>query len=303
MGHSPSENYPLDQFDYKLLDTGAFQKLEQFGPHRFIRPAPQAIWPKSLSPDEWKKAEGEYKYFKGKETGGEWKFSTQLPKDGWKIQFRHLVFKIQPTGFGHIGIFPEQALNWLWIMDQLKQLNGTKIQVLNVFGYTGASTLAAASAGAHVTHIDASKASVTWAKNNLELSGLGDKPVGWIVDDAMKYMQREHRRGKKYDAIIMDPPSFGRGPNGEVWKIENKLSEFMEACQNILSDSPAFLLFTTHSPGFSALTLENMMRTYLPSHKTGTFETGEMFIPDLSSELSLPNGFFVRWRAATSSEQ
>ena len=229
MGHSPSENYPLDQFDYKLLDTGAFQKLEQFGPHRFIRPAPPAIWPRSLSPDEWKKAEGEYKYFKGKETGGEWKFSTQFPKDGWKIQFRHLVFKIQPTGFGHIGIFPEQALNWLWIMDQLKQLNGTKIQVLNVFGYTGASTLAAASAGAHVTHIDASKASVTWAKNNLELSGLGDKPVRWIVDDAMKYMQREHRRGKKYDAIIMDPPSFGRGPNGEVWKIENKLSEFMEA--------------------------------------------------------------------------
>ena len=132
MGHSPSENYPLDQFDYKLLDTGAFQKLEQFGPHRFIRPAPQAIWPKSLSPDEWKKAEGEYKYLKGKETGGEWKFSTQLPKDGWKIQFRHLVFKIQPTGFGHIGIFPEQALNWLWIMDQLKQLNVTKIQVLNI---------------------------------------------------------------------------------------------------------------------------------------------------------------------------
>ena len=298
MSHSPSENYPLDQFDYKLLDTGAFQKLEQLGPHRFIRPAPQAIWPKSLPPDEWEKAEGEYKYFKGKETGGEWKFFTQLPKDGWKIQFRHLTFKIQPTGFGHIGIFPEQALNWLWIMDQLKQLNGTKIQVLNVFGYTGASTIAAASGGAHVTHIDASKASVTWAKNNLELSGLGDKPVRWIVDDAMKYMLREHRRGKKYDAIIMDPPSFGRGPGGEVWNIENKLSEFMEACQNILSDSPAFLLFTTHSPGFSALTLENMLRTYLPPCKTGTFETGEMFIPDTSTGLNLPNGFFVRWVAS-----
>ncbi|MFP6637653.1 MAG: class I SAM-dependent methyltransferase [Nitrospinaceae bacterium] len=295
MSQSPSQNYPLDRFDYQLLDTGSFQKLEQFGPHRFIRPAPQAIWPKSLSSDEWKKAEGEYKYFKGKETGGEWKLFTQLPKNGWEIKFHQLTFKIQPTGFGHIGIFPEQAANWLWVIDQLKQLNGTKIQVLNVFGYTGASTLAAAYGGAHVTHVDASKGSVNWARHNLEISGLGDRPVRWIVDDAMKYMQREHRRGKRYDAIIMDPPSFGRGPKGEVWNIENKLSEFMEACQNILSDSPAFLLLTTHSPGFSALTLENMMRTYLPSHKKGTFETGEMFIPDQSSGLNLPNGFSVRW--------
>ncbi len=292
MGHSPTQNYPLD---YQLLDTGLFQKLEQLGPHRFIRPAPQAIWPKSLSPKEWKKAEGEYKYFKGKDTGGKWKFFTPLPEDGWTIQFHNLVFKVQPTGFGHIGIFPEQALNWLWIMDRLKQLNGTKIQVLNVFGYTGASTIAAASAGAHVTHIDASKASVTWARRNLELSGLDDRPVRWIVDDAMKYMQREHRRGKKYDAIIMDPPSFGRGPKGEVWNIENMLPKFMEACQNILIDSPAFLLFTTHSPGFSALTLENMLRTYFPSHQTGNFETGEMFIPDQSSGFNLPNGFFARW--------
>ena len=297
MAHSLTENYPLDQFDYQLLDTGDFQKLERFGPHLFIRPAPQAIWPKSLSPSKWKKAEGEYKYFKGKDTGGEWKFFTPLPEEGWTIPFRDLVFKIQPTGFGHIGLFPEQAINWLWIMDQLKQLNDKKIQVLNVFGYTGASTLAAAASGAHVTHIDASKASVTWAKRNLELSGLGDRPVRWIVDDAMKYMEREHRRGKKYDAIIMDPPSFGRGPKGEVWNIENMLSKFMEACQNILSDTPVFLLFTTHSPGFSALTLENMMRTYFPSHKSGNFQTGEMYIPDLSSGLNLPNGFFARWLA------
>ena len=295
MDHLLAENYP--QFDYQLLDTGELQKLEQFGPHRFIRPAPQAIWPKSLSSAEWKEAEGEYKYFKGKDTGGEWKFFTPTPKDGWNIQFHDLFFKVQPTGFGHIGLFPEQALNWLWIIDQLRQLNGTKIQLLNVFGYTGASTIAAASAGAHVTHIDASKASVTWARHNLELSGLGDRPVRWIVDDAMKYMEREHRRGKKYDAIIMDPPSFGRGPKGEVWNIENMLSQFMKACQNILKDSPALLLFTTHSPGFSALTLENMMRTYFPAHKSGNFTTGEMFIPDKSSGLNLPNGFFARWVA------
>ncbi len=292
-----AQNYPLAHFGYQLLDTGSFQKLEQLGPHRFIRPAPQAIWPKSLAPAEWKKAEGEYKYFKGKETGGEWTLNSELPQEGWEIKFQHLTFKVQPTGFGHIGLFPEQALNWLWIMDQLKQLNGKKIKVLNVFGYTGASTLAAASDDTEVTHIDASKGSVTWAKNNLELSGLRDKTVRWIVDDAMKYMQREHRRGNKYDAIIMDPPSFGRGPNGEVWNIENKLSEFMEACQNILSDSPTFLLFTTHSPGFSALTLKNMMLTYLKPCQTGTFETGEMFIPDLSSGLNLPNGFYSRWVA------
>ncbi len=298
MNQSSSQDYPLDQFGYQLLDTGAFQKLEQVGRHRFIRPAPQAIWPKSLPPDEWKKAEGEYKYFKGKETGGEWKFFTDDLREGWEIQFRHLVFKIRPTGFGHIGIFPEQALNWLWIMEQLKRRRGEKIQVLNVFGYTGASTLAAASVGAHVTHIDASKASVTWAKKNLQLSGLGDRPVRWIADDAMSYMQREHRRGKKYDAIVMDPPSFGRGPRGEVWKIENKLSEFMEACQNILSDSPVFLLFTTHSPGFSALTLENMLRTYVKLGEKDRFETGEMFVPDLSSGLNLPSGFYARWSAA-----
>ncbi|MBT5027249.1 MAG: hypothetical protein HOH38_00470 [Nitrospinaceae bacterium] len=297
MSNSSPQNNPLEDFEYQLLDTGSFQKLEQFGPHRFTRPAPQAIWPKSLSKEEWKKSEGEYNYFKGKETGGEWKLFKKLPQDGWEIKFHNLTFKVQPTGFGHIGLFPEQALNWLWIMDRLKQLNGKKIKVLNVFGYTGASTLAAASAGAEVTHIDASKGSVTWAKKNLELSGLAEKPVRWIVDDAMKYMQREHRRGNKYDAIIMDPPSFGRGPKGEVWNIENKLSEFMEACQNILSDSPEFLLFTTHSPGFSALTLKNMMLTYLSPCQTGKFETGEMFIPDVSSGLNLPNGFYARWVA------
>ena len=293
MSHPQIQN----PFGYRLLDTGSFQKLEQIGPYRFIRPAPQAIWPQSLSQNEWKKVEGEYKYFKGKESGGEWSFFSQLPKEGWEILFNDLVFKIQPTGFGHIGIFPEQAQNWLWIMDQLKQLNGTEIQVLNVFGYTGASTLAAASSGAHVTHIDASKASVTWAKHNLGRSGLGDRPVRWIVDDAMKYMYREHRRGKKYDAIIMDPPSFGRGPKGEVWNIENKLSEFMKACQDILSDSPAFLLLTTHSPGFSALTLKNMMLTYFKPCEKGEFEIGEMFIPELSKGFKLPNGFFCRWTA------
>jgi 23S rRNA (cytosine1962-C5)-methyltransferase len=293
---SGPEVYPLEGFDYRLLDTGDFQKLESFGPYRFARPAPQAIWPKSLPKEEWAKADGEYKYFKGKESGGEWKLNKKLPKEGWTIQFQDVNFVVRPTGFGHIGIFPEQAINWSWISEQIKNSGRSEVNVLNVFGYTGASTLACARAGAKVTHVDASKASVTWARNNLELSGMGDRPVRWIVDDAIKFMQREHKRGRRYDAIIMDPPSFGRGPNGEVWKIENTLSELMMLCKDILSDDPLFLLLTTHSPGFSALTMKNMLQIYLVEEGAGNFSTGEMYIYDTGSGLQLPNGFYARWQ-------
>jgi len=293
---SGPEIYPLEGFDYRLLDTGNFQKLETFGPHRFIRPAPQAIWPKSLAKEQWSKADGEYKYFKGKESGGEWKLNRKLPKEGWTIRFQDLNFMVRPTGFGHIGIFPEQALNWIWISEQIKNSGRSEINVLNVFGYTGASTIACAQAGAKVTHVDASKASVTWARNNLELSGLAERPVRWIVDDAMKFLQREHKRGRRYDAIIMDPPSFGRGPNGEVWKIENTLSDLMVQCKNILSADPLFLLLTTHSPGFSALTMKNMLQIYLVEEGSGIFSTDEMYIYDTGSDLHLPNGFYARWQ-------
>ncbi|GJL77340.1 MAG: SAM-dependent methyltransferase [Nitrospinaceae bacterium] len=296
MNLSSTQSYPLDDFDYRLLDSGEFQKLERFGPHRFIRPAPQAIWPKTLKKQEWSQAEGEYQYFKGKESGGEWKFFRKLPLDGWIIKFKELSFKVSPTGFGHIGMFPEQALNWLWIEEQIRASDKKDINVLNIFGYTGASTLAAASAGASVTHVDASKASVTWARNNLELSGLGDRPVRWIVDDAIKFLIREHKRGKRYDGIIMDPPTFGRGPKGEVWKIENQLSELMTHCRRVLSDHPLFVLLTTHSPGFSALTLKNMVIKFIADPGSGIFETDEMYIHDTGSGLHLPNGFFSRWR-------
>jgi 23S rRNA (cytosine1962-C5)-methyltransferase len=291
-----TDNYPLEGFDYRLLDTGNFQKLETFGPHRFIRPAPQAIWSKSLAKEEWDKADGEYQYFKGKESGGEWNLFRKLPKEGWSIGFQDLKFMIRPTGFGHIGLFPEQALNWIWISEQIKNSGRSEVNVLNVFGYTGASTLACARAGAKVTHVDASKASVTWAKDNLELSGLGERSVRWIVDDAMKFLGREHKRGRRYDAIIMDPPSFGRGPNGEVWKIENTLSDLMEQCKNILSEDPLFFLLTTHSPGFSALTMKNMLQIYLAEEREGVFSTDEMFIYDTGSNLHLPNGFYARWQ-------
>lgn len=296
MNLSSSPSYPLDDFDYRLLDSGEFKKLERFGSHHFIRPAPQAIWPKTLAENEWRRADGEYKYFKDKESGGEWKFFNKLPKDGWPLKFRELIFKIKPTGFGHIGMFPEQALNWIWIGEQIRSSDRTDISILNIFGYTGASTLASALAGATVTHVDASKASVTWARNNLELSGLGDRPVRWIVDDALKFLKREHRRGRRYDGIIMDPPTFGRGPNGEVWKIENQLSELMLHCKQVLSDHPLFILLTTHSPGFSALTLKNMVLKFIPESASGVFETDEMYIHDTGSGLHLPSGFFSRWR-------
>jgi len=288
--------YPIEGFDYRLLDSGGFQKLEQFGPHRFIRPAPQAIWPRTLAEAEWRNADGKYEYFKGKESGGEWTLFRKLPKDGWHIQFDDLRFLVKPTGFGHIGLFPEQALNWNWITGQITASGRAKdVNVLNIFGYTGASTLAAARAGAQVTHVDASKGSVTWARSNLELSGLGERPVRWIVDDVIKFLTREHKRGRKYDALILDPPSFGRGPRGEVWKIENKLSELMELSKNILSDKPLFLLLTTHSPGFSGLTMKNMLLTYLVGTEAGNHDTGEMFIHDTASGLDLPNGFYSRW--------
>ena len=296
-GHpSEPEFYPFEEFDYRLLDTGNCQKLETFGPHRFIRPAPQAIWSKSLPKEEWSKADGEYKYFQGKESGGEWNLFRKFPKQGWPIRFQDLKFMVRPTGFGHIGIFPEQALNWIWISEQIKNSHRSEVNVLNAFGYTGASTLACARAGAKVTHVDASKASVTWARKNLELSGLADRPVRWIVDDVLKFLQREHKRGRRYDAIILDPPSFGRGPNGEVWKIENTLSDLMVQCKNILSADPLFILLTTHSPGFSALTMKSMLQIYLVEEDAGFFSTDEMYIYDTGSNLHLPNGFYARWQ-------
>lgn len=287
--------YPLEGFDYRLVDTGDYKKLERFGEYHFIRPAPQAIWPQRLPKSTWKQAVGEYVYSKGKEYGGEWKFFAEIPPDGWRVGFNDWVVQVKPTGFGHIGLFPEQALNWIWLREMARTHDGEQMNVLNIFGYTGISTLAAAAGGAKVTHVDAAKNSVTWARTNLELSGMADKPVRWIVDDILKFLKREHRRGNRYDGIILDPPSFGRGPKGEVWKIEKHFSPLMELCQKVLSKKPRFVLATTHSPGFSALTLENMIFNFLVKPRSGTIDSGEMFIYDSGSGLNLPNGFYSRW--------
>ena len=292
------ETYLVEEFDYRLLDTGNLKKLEQFGPHIFVRPAPQVIWPPHLPQADWDEADGEFSHHKGKSTGGgEWTFRNSVPRDGWPLRFRDLVFTVRATSFGHLGLFPEQALNWDWISAQVKQLNGNKPNILNMFGYTGASTLAAASQGANVTHLDASKSSVTWARKNLESSGLAECPVRWMVDDAEKFLQREHRRGRKYDGLIMDPPSFGRGPKGEVWQLETQMAKLLTLCKNVLCDSPKFILLTTHSPGVSALTLKNMMIKFLVDPDSGTFQTGDMSIYDTGSGLHLPNGFYARYSA------
>ena len=295
-----NEVYPVEEFDYQLLDTGNFKKLEQFGPYTFVRPAPQVIWPPHLPETVWGNANGEFRHHKRKSTGGgEWTFRNPVPKNGWPLRFRDLTFTAHATSFGHLGLFPEQAQNWDWIANQVKELNGNKPNVLNMFGYTGASTLVAASKGANVTHLDASKTSVTWARKNLESSGLADCPVRWMVDDAEKFLKREHRRNRKYDALIMDPPSFGRGPKGEVWNIETQMAELLTLCKNVLSDSPKFILLTTHSPGVSALTLKNMIIKFLVSPDSGTFQTGDMSIYDTGSGLHLPNGFYVRFSASS----
>ena len=289
---------PIKEFDYQLLDTGNFKKLERFGPYIFVRPAPQVIWSPQLPESEWDKANGEFRHHKGKSTGGgEWIFRNPVPKNGWPLRFQNLIFTVQTTSFGHLGLFPEQVQNWDWIANQVKELNGNKPNVLNMFGYTGASTLAAAARGANVTHLDASKTSVTWARKNLESSGLADCSVRWIVDDAEKFLQREYRRNRKYDALIMDPPSFGRGPKGEVWNIETQMTTLLSLCKTILSDSPKFILLTTHSPGVSSLTLKNMLIKFLISPDSGVFQTGDMSIYDTGSGLQLPNGFYARFSA------
>ena len=299
MNNSSSEiSFPLDNFDYRLLDTGNGKKLERFGPFTFIRPAAQAIWAPLLPAEEWDKAHGEFTHHKGQPAGGgEWEYFSKVPMDGWSLKFRELVFEVKPTRFGHLGMFPEQAINWPWIMEQIQSHQGSEVRVLNIFGYTGGSTLAAAWAGAQVTHLDASKTSVTWARKNLELSGLAERPVRWIVDDVTKFLTREQRRGKKYDALIIDPPSFGRGPKGELWKIETHLAELMKLCKSVLSDKPLFVVLTTHSPGVSGLTLKNLILEYLIPANAGEAQMGDMYLHDATSGRHLPNGFFARVRS------
>ncbi len=277
--------------NYELLDSGDGEKLERYGEYVLRRPDPQALWKKSLSEDEWKKADGYFFRENGK-TG--WKKSVSMPNE-WQISFDDLYFNIKPTAFKHTGVFPEQESNWKWIKEVVKK-SGRPVKILNLFGYTGGATLAGLSAGAEVTHIDASKSTITWAKENAVLSGLKDMPVRWLVDDARKFVTREIKRGNKYDAIIMDPPSFGRGGKGEVWEIEGDMMKLIDDCAKILSDKPLFFLINGYASGYSAESYKNILSPTVEKYG-GEMEFGELTIEESKSGRLLPCGIFARWNA------
>ena len=261
--------------DYEVLDTSNGEKLERWGKYQLVRPDPQVIWNTD----------------KG---GGEWEFHS-LPEE-WTISYNSLTFHLKPFSFKHTGLFPEQAANWDWFSKLIRE-SGREIKVLNLFAYTGGATVSAAAAGASVTHVDASKGMVTWAKENAVSSGLADASIRWLVDDCVKFVQREIRRGNKYDAIIMDPPSYGRGPKGEIWKIEESIYPFIELCSQILSDNPLFFLINSYTTGLQPAVLSYMLHTVLdPIHK-GKIEADEVGLPVSSNGLVLPCGASGRWTA------
>lgn len=282
-----------DWKDYEVLDTGGGEKLERWGNVVLRRPDPQIIWPLRQETAEWKQAAGHY--HRSSSGGGQWDMKSTLP-ERWTISYDQLRFHIRPTNFKHTGLFPEQAVNWRWMMDKIQSAN-RPIKVLNLFGYTGGATVAAAYAGAEVCHVDAAKGMVQWCKENVQLSGLESRPVRFITDDVFKFVQREQRRGNKYDAIIMDPPSYGRGPNGEMWKLENDLFPFIEFCSTILSNNPLFMLVNSYTTGLSPTVIHNILSMALSRKFGGTITSGEIGLPITASGLTLPCGILGRWEA------
>jgi 23S rRNA (cytosine1962-C5)-methyltransferase len=279
---------------YALLDAGGGRKLEQVGPYRIVRPAPQAVWAPALDAGAWQSADAEY--VRSDTGGGAWRGA--LP-EGWEIALAGFTFLVKGTGFGHLGVFPEQAECWGWITEATATAAGRlgrAPKLLNLFAYTGGSTLAALSGGAEVTHVDASRGVVAWARDNAARSGLSDRPCRWLVEDAQKFLGREARRGARYDGMILDPPSFGRGSKGEVWKIEPGAVPLLMACAALLAPEAALLLFTCHTPGFTPTVLANLVAP-LVKGRGGIPEAGEMTIPERSAGRPLPSGTYLRWRA------
>ncbi|MDD4351972.1 MAG: class I SAM-dependent methyltransferase [Candidatus Gracilibacteria bacterium] len=277
--------------DYELIDTGDGEKLERWGKYLLRRPDPQVIWPHNTSHELWEKADAHY--HRSHLGGGDWEYRKDLP-ERWTVSYKNLKFYVKTMGFKHTGIFPEQAVNWDFMMGKIKKAK-RPINVLNLFAYTGAASVACAAAGASVCHIDASKGMTRVAKENLELSGLGDKPVRFIADDVIKFVKREERRGRKYEAIIMDPPSYGRGPSGETWKFEKNLYELLELCLPILAEKPLFFIVNSYTTGFSPTVIENMLRLTIGKKYKGTLSCGDLGLPVSSSGLTLPCGIFARW--------
>ena len=285
--------------DYEVIDCSQGEKLERWGKYLLVRPDPQVIWDTPKREKGWKRMNGHY--HRSSKGGGEWEF-FDLPQE-WTIHYnlpinKELTFHLKPFSFKHTGLFPEQAANWNWfstlIADAVKA--GRPVKVLNLFAYTGGATIAAAAAGASVTHVDASKGMVTWAKENAVASGLGDAPIRWLVDDCVKFVEREIRRGNHYDAIIMDPPSYGRGPKGEIWKIEDCIHDLIKLCTKILSDEPLFFLINSYTTGLAPAVLTYMLSTELKKFG-GHVDSQEIGLPVSSNGLVLPCGASGRWEA------
>lgn len=277
--------------DYEILDMANGEKLERWNNIILVRPDPQIIWKEKQNSQMWKTAHATYN--RSKQGGGAWDYKKSLPKS-WEVKYKNLTFNIKPMGFKHTGLFPEQAVNWDWMIEKIKT-EKREVKVLNLFAYTGGATVSLLSAGASVCHVDSSKGMVAWAKENVISSGLQDKKVRYIVDDVVKFVNREIRRGNTYDAIVMDPPSYGRGANGEVWQFEENISELVSLCMKVLSNDPLFFLINSYTTGISAKVLENILRINMKKQAKGKFSSGEIGLPMTGSSLVLPCGIYGRW--------
>lgn len=287
--------------DYEILDCSQGEKLERWGDYILVRPDPQVLWNTDRNFKGWSKPNGHY--YRSKKGGGEWDFFN-LPEQ-WSINYKNLTFNLKPFSFKHTGLFPEQAVNWDWFSEIIENavakrsaagtLKDKPVKVLNLFAYTGGATLSAAAAGAHVTHVDASKGMVNWAKENAESSGLRDKPIRWLVDDCTKFVEREIRRGNHYDGIIMDPPSYGRGPKGEIWKIEECIHDFIKLASKLLSDDPLFFLVNSYTTGLQPAVLTYLISTEVKKKYGGNVVSDEIGLPVTRSGLVLPCGASGRW--------
>lgn len=278
--------------DYELIDCGGGEKLERWGKYLLVRPDPQAIWQTPRTDKRWQRPDG--RYARSSTGGGQWA-KKDVP-ERWTVDYKGLTFNIKPMNFKHTGLFPEQAANWDWAGELIRKA-GRPVSVLNLFAYTGGATVACAAAGASVCHVDAAKGMVAWAKENAQSSGVHDRPIRWIVDDCGKFVERELRRGRRYDAVIMDPPSYGRGPSGEIWKLEENLWPFMELVTRILSDEPLFFLINSYTTGLAPSVLTYILETLVTKTHGGYTESQELGLPVTNSGLFLPCGASGRWQA------
>lgn len=278
--------------DYELLDCGGGERLERWGKYILVRPDPQAIWQTPRADKRWQKPDG--RYARSSTGGGQWA-KKDVP-ERWTVGYKNLTFNIKPMNFKHTGLFPEQAANWDWAGELIRKA-GRPISVLNLFAYTGGATVACAAAGASVCHVDAARGMVQWARENAQSSGVADKPIRWIVDDCGKFVERELRRGRRYDAVIMDPPSYGRGPSGEIWKLEENLWPFMELVTRILSEEPLFFLINSYTTGLAPSVLTYILETLVSKRYGGHTEAQELGLPVTATGLCLPCGASGRWQA------